>query len=121
MNREILSIIPVLPSANITKDIAWYKDKTGFETKYSDNMYAILLRDNVCVHLQWHANTERDPLLGGSVIRIVTKNIIPLFDEFMQRGTVTQNDFKVNTAWGTNEFGFFDLNKNAIFIIEDIE
>jgi hypothetical protein len=84
-------------------------------------MYAELYRDNICIHLQWHANTENDPLLGGSVIRIEVKNIKPLFDEFIQRGTVTLNTLKENTPWNTNEFGFFDLNKNAIFIMEDIK
>ena len=117
---EFVNIIPVLPSANIARDIAWYKEKTGFETRFSDHMYAVLYRDNLCIHLQWHADTANDPLLGGSVIRIVVKNIEPLFEEFVQRGTVSPNAFKRKTPWGTNEFGFFDLNKNAIFVMEDM-
>ncbi|GAA4728415.1 glyoxalase/bleomycin resistance/extradiol dioxygenase family protein [Flavisolibacter ginsenosidimutans] len=121
MQTEILGVIPVLPSADIARDIAWYKEKAGFETSYSDTMYAVLYRGKICLHLQWHADTEDDPLLGGSVIRIGTKNIKPLFDEFVGRGTVSQTAFKTKTSWGTNEFGFFDLNKNAIFIMEDIE
>ena len=120
MKTEIFGIIPVLPSADIARDIAWYKEKAGFETKYSDNMYAVLYRNNICIHLQWHADTEKDPLLGGSVIRIDVKNIKLLFDEFVQRGTVTHDALKTNTPWKTNEFGFFDLNKNAIFIMEGI-
>ncbi len=121
MPIEILGIIPVLPSADIERDLAWYKEKTGFEARYADRMYAVLCRDGICIHLQWHADTKTDPLLGGSVIRIDVKNIKPLFDEFVQRGTVAQDAFKANTPWGTNEFGFFDLNHNAIFIMEDIE
>lgn len=121
MKSEFLGISPVFPSADIARDVVWYKEKAGFETQFSDRMYAVLYRDNICIHLQWHADTPSDPLLGGSVIRIDVKNIMPLFDEFVQRGTVTQNAFKSNTPWETNEFGFFDLNKNAIFITEDIE
>jgi hypothetical protein len=26
---------------------------------------------------------------------------------------------KINTPWKTNEFGFYDLNNNSIFIMED--
>jgi hypothetical protein len=118
MKTAFFNIIPVLPSADIARDIAWYKEKTGFETTYADSMYAVLNRNNMYIHLQWHAGTETDPLPGGSVIRIDTKNIKPLFEEFIQRGTVTQNDYKKNTPWNTNEFGFFDLNRNAIFIME---
>ena len=111
--------MPVLPSADIERDVAWYKDQTGFEPVFWDNMYAVLNRDSLYLHLQWHADTETDPLLGGSVIRIDVSNIQPLFDEFVQRGTVKADAFKANTPWNTNEFGFFDLNKNAIFIMED--
>lgn len=119
MKTEFLSIIPVLPSSNITRDLAWYKEKTGFEEVFSDHMYACLRRENLCIHLQWHAGTESDPLLGGSVIRIDVKNIKHLFEDLIQRGTITPDALRIKTDWNTNEFGFFDLNKNAIFIMED--
>ena len=84
-------------------------------------MYAVLYRDNLTIHLQWHADTKNDPLPGGSVIRIQVKNIKTLFDELLHRSTVTQDSLKYNTPWKTNEFGFFDLNNNAIFITENIK
>ena len=121
MKTEFLGIIPVLPSANIARDIAWYKEKVGFEEIFSDHMYAGLRKDNIYIHLQWHADTESDPLLGGSVIRIDVKNIKPLFDDLIQRGTITSDSLRTKTPWNTNEFGFFDLNKNAIFIMEDAD
>src|SRR5690242_10696017 len=108
MKTEFLGVIPVLPSADIERDITWYKEKAGFEIKFADNIYAGLQRENIFIHLQWHADTENDPLLAGSVIRIEVKNIRPLFDELVQRGLVTQDALKINTPWNTNEFGFFD-------------
>ena len=120
MTTEFLQMVPVLPSMNIARDLAWYAEKTGFQVLFSDKMYAILQRENMLLHLQWHADTDDDPLLGGSVIRIRVRNIKPLFDEFVKRGTVTATSFSAKTAWGTNEFGFFDLNKNLIFIVEDV-
>jgi hypothetical protein len=72
------------------------------------------------IHLQWHANTDNNPILGGSVIRILTKNISALFEEYLSRGKMTRDKLNLNTPWNTNEFGFFDLNNNAIFIMEDI-
>lgn len=125
MTTNLIGIIPVLPSADLARDIAWYNEKTGFECVYRTEPhepgYAVLLRDGLCIHLQWHADTTDDPLLGGSVIRIFVKNIKPLFDEFVARGTVRPDDFKANTPWRTNEFGFFDLNHNAIFVMEDLD
>jgi hypothetical protein len=120
MESALLQIIPVLPSSNIERDVAWYKEKAGFQLGFNDNMYAVLYREHLCIHLQWHADTKDDPLLGGSVIRINVKNIQPLFEEFVQRGSVTKDKFIANTSWRTNEFGFFDLNNNAIFIMEDL-
>jgi hypothetical protein len=117
---QTLGIIPVLPSSDIERDISWYRQKTGFEEVFHDKMYAVLTRGNLCIHLQWHADTESDPLLGGSVIRIFVRNIRPMFDEFVRRGTVHESKFLSNTPWKTNEFGFYDLNRNAIFIMEDV-
>lgn len=119
MNTEILAVIPVLPSSDIARDADWYQRKAGFQTYFADNMYAILFRDNIILHLQWHAGTDGDPLPGGSVIRILVKNIMPLFDEFVKRGTVAREKFRTGTPWKTNEFGFYDLNSNAVFIVED--
>jgi hypothetical protein len=120
MKTILKAFMPVLPSADIQRDILWYKNKTGFELMFADDMYAVLGREGLYLHLQWHADTESDPLLGGSVIRIDVQNIQPLFEEFIARGTVKQSAFKCNTPWNTNEFGFYDLNNNAIFIMEGI-
>jgi hypothetical protein len=119
MTTEFLNMIPVLPSQNIERDVKWYAEQTGFTPLFADEMYAVLMRDTLILHLQWHADTADDPLLGGSVVRIRVKNIAPLFAEFVERKTVEPTDFRAQTAWATNEFGFYDLNKNAIFITED--
>ena len=122
MSTELVKIIPVLESADIARDVAWYKEKTGFEVSFlHEKMYAGLYRDDLEIHLQWHAGTKDDPMNGAAVIRINVKNIKPLFEEFKQRGAVNENDFRANTPWGTNEFAIHDLNSNAIFISEDIE
>ena len=115
----LLDIVPVLPSLDISRDLAWYAEKTGFTKVWADTMYAVLRRERLAFHLQWHADTPEDPLLGGSVIRIFVQDIRSYFDEFVGRGTVTPDRLRMNTPWGTHEFGFYDLNNNAIFIVED--
>ena len=122
MKKEtsLIGVIPVLPSSDIERDVAWYLAKTGFECVWEDKMYAVLHRGSLSMHLQWHAGTADDPLLGGSVVRIVVKNIRPLFDEFVKRGTVNEDKLILGTAWKTNEFGFFDLNNNALLFTEDL-
>lgn len=120
LDTQLLGISPVLPSGDIDRDVKWYQEKTGFELVHGDSMYAVMRREHLFIHLQWHADTEDDPLLGGSVIKIFVENLAPIFQEFVARGTVKPDKMRRNTPWGTNEFGFYDLNKNAIFIVEDI-
>lgn len=69
-------------------------------------MYAVLRREKLFIHLQWHEDTEEDPLLGGSVIKIFVQNIHVAFSEMVGRETVAQDKLRLNTPWGTNEFGF---------------
>lgn len=107
MNTELICIVPVLPSSNIGRDIDWYNEKTGFISYFSNDMYAVLYKKNLFLHLQWHANTADDPLLHGSVIRIVVKNIQPIFEDFIKRDTIAHDAMKLNTPWETIEFGFY--------------
>lgn len=119
VKTEFLNTVPVMPSQNIERDIAWYQQQMGFAVTSYDKMYACLARENLEIHLQWHADTKEDPLLGGSVIKLFVQNIEPIFEEFVARGTVSKSNLRLKTPWNTNEFGFYDLNKNAIFIVED--
>ena len=118
MRTRLLEVAPVLPRQNIERPVAWYEKHIGFKTLYSDKMYALLQRENINMHLQWHADTKDDPLLGGSVIRIMVDDIKPIFEEFVERKTVTPEKLNLKTAWNTNEFGFYDLNNNVVFFVE---
>ncbi|HKJ47750.1 MAG TPA: hypothetical protein VJ973_01600 [Christiangramia sp.] len=120
MKSGFLEISPVLPSQDIDRDVVWYQKHVGFNLLQKDDMYAVMRRENICIHLQWHADTETDPLLGGSVIKIFVKDINQLFKEFLKRDTVTEDKLRLNTPWQTHEFGFYDLNKNAIFFVQDL-
>lgn len=120
MNTKFLEISPVLPSQDIDRDVEWYEKKVGFKLLHKDDMYAVMRRENICIHLQWHADTDEDPLLGGSVIKIFVKNLKPIFEELVEKGTVTNDKLHLNTPWKTNEFGFYDLNKNSVFFVEDL-
>ena len=117
---NLLEISPVLPSQDIDRDVAWYENYVGFELLHKDAMYAVMKRENFCIHLQWHANTEDDPLLGGSVIKLFVKDIQPMFEEFLERKTILPEKLRRYTPWKTHEFGFYDLNKNAIFVVQDV-
>jgi hypothetical protein len=119
MNKQ-LQMIPVLPSNDIERDIKWYEQSVGFKYAFGDKHYCGLTRDNLEIHLQLHRGTEEDPMLDGSVIKIFVPDLKPYMDEFLKRGVITAEKIKENTAWGTNEFGFYDLNNNSIFFVQDV-
>ncbi|WP_347924825.1 VOC family protein [Pontimicrobium sp. SW4] len=116
---NIQTIIPVLSTADIERDIAWYKKHIGFNLTYQEEGYAVLNRENIWIHLQWHHDNDEDPVYG-SVIKIFVDDINPIFEEMIQRDTVVKDKLRLNTPWNTHEFGFFDLNKNTIFFVQDI-
>ncbi len=120
MKTELLEISPVIPSQNIDRDLKWYEEYVGFKLVQKDDMYAVIRRANIFIHLQWHADTKEDPLLGGSVVKIFVKDINPIYEEFVKKGTIVPEKLRLGTPWNTNEFGFYDLNKNAIFIVEGL-
>lgn len=120
MKTEFLSTIPVLPSNNIERDLIWYEEKLGFKKIFGDSMYVGIHLKNVWLHLQWHADTPDDPLLGGSVAKIFVKNIEPYFNKLVSKGVIHKDKLRKNTLWSTYEFGLYDLNNNAIFFVEDI-
>lgn len=118
--NNLSGIVPVLPSANLERDVKWYNDFTGFESYFIDKKYAGLSRDGLKLHLQWHENNADDPLYAGSIIRIFVHDIQSIFNEFVERGTVGIEKLMRNTPWSTHEFGFYDLNNNAIFLVQEI-
>ena len=121
MKTNFIGIIPVLPSTNIERDIKWYEEKTGFSKTFAADGYAGIARENIHIHLQWHANTPEDPLLGGSVVKIFVDEVASLFNELVEKGTVKADALKRDTPWGTHEFGFYDENKNAVFFVEVVQ
>ena len=112
-------IVPVLPSLDILRDLKWYEKHTGFIYYFGDKGYAGLRRGDLEFHLQFHHGTEEDPVVG-SVMKIFVEDIQPYFREFVERGTIGEGDLRLNTPWGTHEFGFYDENKNAIFWVQDV-
>ena len=117
---------PVLSSADVARDIEWYEQKLGFKNVYDSTdynedpvNYAVLLRQGIYIHLQFQFPEDMAQMPGGS-LRIEVENIYPLFEEYVEKGVVPKTKMVRNTPWGTNEFGFFDLNKNGITFYEDI-
>ncbi len=124
-STKFLHLSPILPSLEVAKDIVFWEQKLGFKNVYDSTHYgedpvnyAVLCRQNLFIHLQMQF--PEDMANGNlSQVRFQVENIRPLFEEYIEAGVITKESFREKTAWGTNEFGFYDANKNAIFFYED--
>lgn len=120
MSTNIRHITPVLSTSDLERDIVWYNKYLGFNLNYQEEGYAVLSREDFWIHLQWHYGNEEDPIYG-SVVKIFVDDIKSIFEEMLERGTVTKDKLHLNTPWNTHEFGFYDINKNAILFVADID
>jgi hypothetical protein len=119
MKSSTQYIVPVLSSSDIKRDLIWYEKYMGFIYGFGDDSYCGLIRDNFEFHLQFHYGNDEDPI-NASVMKLFVNDIEPYIAEFLDRGTITEKQIHRQTDWGTDEFGFFDLNRNAFFVVMDL-
>jgi len=120
---EFLYMSPVLASADVARDIIWYETKLGFKNVFDSTAYqtgpvdyAVVGRQNLYLHLQFQFPKD----MTSTDIRFQVRNIKPLFEEFLEKALVTSKSMYWKTAWGTSEFGLFDLSGNRITFYEDL-
>jgi len=122
---KFLHLSPILPSLDVAADIAFWENKLGFKNVYDSTHYgespvnyAVLCRQGLYIHLQMQFPED---MANGNLtqVRFQVENIQPLFEEYLASGVISKDSFRKKTAWGTNGFGFYDTNKNAIFFYEN--
>ena len=119
MKSNIYTIVPVLSTSDLERDIKWYDQYLGFKLNYIEEGYAVLNRDHHWIHLQFHYGDIEDPVYG-SVVKLFVNDIYEILAEMIERGTTTKEKLRLNTPWNTHELGFFDHNKNAIYFVQDL-
>jgi catechol 2,3-dioxygenase-like lactoylglutathione lyase family enzyme len=124
MARPTLKTVsPVLPTRDVRRSIEFYVARLGFtlngQDSQSDAHYAVVGRDAVELHLQWH-----DPAEWSAVERPMVRFEVPaveaLFDEFKGTGVFHETTALRDTPWGTREFAFFDPDQNGLTFYRDI-
>ncbi|OIQ29613.1 MAG: bleomycin resistance protein [Bacteroidetes bacterium MedPE-SWsnd-G2] len=118
MSSQLLQIHPVLPVKNVLAALFFYVDKLGFDIAFADDpkspKYAGVRRGNIEIHLQWHDESEWDTKVERPMLRILTSNVSELYQELSTKDIFHSETKVQNTAWGTQEFAFYDLYKNGL-------
>lgn len=116
------AVHPVLPSKDVAAAAGWYVGRLGFrlmgQDRPTDPQYAVIGRDRVELHLQWH-----DPAEWSAVERPMLRFVVPeveaLFEEYRAQGVFHDRNALRETSWGTVEFAFYDLDGNGLTFYRD--
>jgi len=122
---EFQRVIPVLPSSDVPASIAFYVHQLGFALRYQDvpdaPRYAVLRRDAVVLHVQWHDPAEWGTAeIDRPMLRFVVSDVEALFAEYQDKGVFHARTALRDTAWGTREFAFFDPDQNGLTFYRDL-
>ena len=108
---------PVLPAQDVTKSIAYYTSKLGFDLLFQDTPqnpgFAGVRRGHVELHLQRHSAAEWERV-ERPLLRIRVDDVDTLFTELEGQGVFHAQTKLSDTPWGTREFGFFDPGSNGL-------
>ncbi|PZG21827.1 hypothetical protein C1I95_06715 [Micromonospora craterilacus] len=114
---KMIRAIPALPVSDVARAVEYYTGRFGFESRYADDDYGIVGKDEVEIHL-WPANKPNTPgaephLAGSASCRIQVSDVEALYGELDRAGIVHPNGALDDHPWG-REFTTLDADRNAI-------
>jgi hypothetical protein len=136
---NLLKIIPAFPVLHVDKAVEFYQEKFGFDCRHQEKYFAILVRDQIELHLwascnyswKWKSiflflkpiSTGAERFLAGThSCRIEVKRIDELYKELKAKKVLYNNKTKIETTYyGTREFATLDLHGNLLTFYETIK
>ena len=135
---KLTQTIPALPVREMSRAVAFYRDRFGFEVLHHDEGLAVLRRDVSVLHL-WESSDEawrersdfRDRpvssgaetfIAGTASCRIMTEGIDELYAELRSQGVLhaVSTDGLDETDFGTREFATLDLDGNLLTFFQPV-
>lgn len=116
---NILNISPVLPVADLKKELAFFKH-LGFlpvydSLQYSDQLdYSVVQLGKQTIHLQLFDENN----FQGQQVKIWVSEIDKIDEELSELGIPFNRNF--DTPWNTHEIGLFSPSRHAIFFVQVI-
>jgi len=118
-------LVPILDVRDLDRALRYYVERLGFQIEFryeeDPNNYAGVIRDSVRLHMQWqHENEFKKGTAGRLRVRISVSDPDVLFEEYSSKGVLDPGTQIRDTAWGTREFGFRDLEGNGLIFYRDL-
>jgi catechol 2,3-dioxygenase-like lactoylglutathione lyase family enzyme len=115
MTARLEALHPVLTVRDVAQSIRFY-ESLGFRERFRDSplepRYAVVRRDDIELHLQWHDAVEWTHGFDRPTYRFVVDDVDALFRELWQRD-LDRTDV-MDTPRGTREFHVLDPDGNGL-------
>jgi hypothetical protein len=104
-------VAPVLPAQHIGDTVAFYAQKMGFEVRYQDESYAIVVRSGVQLNF-WQCDDRY--IADNTACYVYVQGIEALYAAYQAQGIIHPNGALEAKPWGVKEFTVLDNNGCAI-------
>ena len=115
---QFRAVNPVLPVRDVPQAIQYYTERLGFRLRFQDApqdpKYAGVERDGICLHLQWHDPVDFREAVDTLILRFLIDDVDALFAEYQGQQVFHDKTTLRDTAWGTREFAFYDMDGNGL-------
>lgn len=109
--------VPVLACLDVSKSLAFYQEKLGFQIERQDEAYGVAARDEIEVHL-WRCDDSTE--FRAVSCRIEVQGINALYDEYRGRKVTHPDGALAEQSWGYKEFSILDCDGNQLTFAEPL-
>jgi catechol 2,3-dioxygenase-like lactoylglutathione lyase family enzyme len=104
---------PNLPSRDLARTAAFYRDKLGFTVEGDDyEDFLMISRDDISLH--FYLAREMDPLKDAGICYIYVEKVEALYREYEAAGVIHSNGKLAHRPWKMYEFVASDPDNNAL-------
>lgn len=131
--------VPALPVVSVRKAVDFYQVKMGFHARHQEDTFAILVRDNIEIHL-WQAcdkswkfrslvlflkpiwSGAETFIAGTASCRVEVEGIDELYQEYKAQGVLhSEHSVVEEQYWGHRDLATLDLYGNLITFYEEVD
>ena len=112
---ELIASIPVLSVSDVSKSVAFYRDRLGFEPTFEFGPYAGVQRGPIEIHLD---GGQHEFSARPSSCRFHLRSVDELYAELDEQGAVKPDERLETAPHGMRQFSVLDRDGNRITFAE---